>query len=260
MLTKIKKYVALTLVLVTFFSMNSVIANGSRSKGQSDASYANFRNVRAGRIGVNNLYRSQHPANGSSRSVYANKLAEKYGIRTVVNLSDSKRSLKRYFRKKKISPSYYYRALYNNNRVYTAHMREYHNGSAYRKKVAAGMRFIIKHKGPYLIHCEVGRDRTGYVILLLECLMGAPYDYMVNDYAQSYINVNHYSAAKARAKAITCLNNELHYMTGKSKKTNWSKTDLVKGAEGYLKKCGMTYREITKLKKSLSTSYPAPRK
>ena len=49
-------------------------------------------------------------------------------------------------------------------------------------------------------------------------------------------------------------------MTGKSKKTNWSKTDLVKGAEGYLKKCGMTYREITKLKKSLSTSYPAPRK
>ena len=139
-------------------------------------------------------------------------------------------------------------------------MREYHNGSAYRKKVAAGMRFIIKHKGPYLIHCEVGRDRTGYVILLLECLMGAPYDYMVNEYAQSYINVNHYSAAKARAKAITCLNNELHYMTGKSKKTNWSKTDLVKGAEGYLKKCGMTYREITKLKKSLSTSYPAPRK
>ena len=80
MLTKIKKYVALTLVLVTFFSMNSVIANGSRSKGQSDASYANFRNVRAGRIGVNNLYRSQHPANGSSRSVYANKLAKKYGI------------------------------------------------------------------------------------------------------------------------------------------------------------------------------------
>lgn len=101
MLTKIKKYVALTLVLVTFFSMNSVIANGSRSKGQSDASYANFRNVRAGRIGVNNLYRSQHPANGSSRSVYANKLAKKYGIRTVVNLSDSKNSLKRYFRKKK---------------------------------------------------------------------------------------------------------------------------------------------------------------
>ena len=152
------------------------------------------------------MYRSQHPANGSFRSKFANQLAEEYHIRAVLNLSDSDSSLNAYFRKNKISSTYYYRTLYSNGKVYTANLSQKHTSSSYRKKVANGLKFLAKNKGPYLIHCEVGRDRTGFVILLLECLMGSSYDAMLSDYAISYVNVNHYSQEKARQKAISCLN------------------------------------------------------
>ena len=180
--------------------MTVVNASGA---GSSPAVYGNFRNVRSGKIGMDTLYRSQHPANGSFRSKFANELAQEYHIRTVLNLSDSDSSLNAYFRKNKISSTYYYRTLYSSGKVYTANLSQKHTSSSYRKKVANGLKFLAKNKGPYLIHCEVGRDRTGFVILLLECLMGSSYDAMLSDYAISYVNVNHYSQEKARQKAIS---------------------------------------------------------
>ena len=32
---------------------------------------------------------------------------------------------------------------------------------------------MASHEGPYLIHCTEGKDRTGFVSALLECLIGA---------------------------------------------------------------------------------------
>ena len=32
-----------------------------------------------------------------------------------------------------------------------------------------GMRFIINNDGPYLIHCNEGKDRAGFVSALIEC-------------------------------------------------------------------------------------------
>ena len=253
MLTKIKKYIVFLLILTTIFSLHVVNA-AEQNPVKNEAEFANFRNVRAGKIGRNILYRSQHPANGSKRSIYANKLAQENGIRYVLNLSDSKSQLKKYFKNNQISPSYYYRTLYNKNRIYTAHMSGRHTSSSYRKKVARSLRFMSKHNGPFLVHCQVGRDRTGFVILLLECLMEASYKDMLNDYAQSYVNINGYSLAQSQSKAVQCLNEEFQYMTGKKNVTDWTKVDLVKYAERYLKKGGMTSREIKKLKKRLSVS------
>lgn len=233
--------------------MTVVNASGAGSSS-SAAVYGNFRNVRSGKIGMDTLYRSQHPANGSFRSKFANELAREYHIRTVLNLSDSDSSLNSYFRKNKISTSYYYRTLYSSGKVYTANLSQKHTNSSYRKKVANGLKFLAKNKGPYLIHCEVGRDRTGFVILLLECLMGSSYDAMLSDYAISYVNVNHYSQEKARQKAISCLNEEFSYLTGKKKSTNWRQVDLAQHAMNYMVKGGMSYAEISALRKNLSRS------
>lgn len=158
MLTKIKKCIVFLLILTTLVSFHSLSTPGAAAK--TEVQYANFRNVRAGKIGRNILYRSQHPANGSYRSQFANKLAKQKGIRTVINLSDTRGTLEGYFKKYKISPNYYYRTLYAKGRIHYANMKEYHNGSAYRKKVAYACRFMNVHQGPYLIHCKVGRDRT----------------------------------------------------------------------------------------------------
>lgn len=251
MTVKTKKILAFLLLLTIIFSMTVINASGA---GSSPEEYGNFRNVRSGKIGMDTLYRSQHPANGSFRSKFANQLAQQYHIRAVLNLSDSDSSLKAYFRKNKISTTYYYRTLYSSGKVYTANLSQKHTNSSYRKKVANGLKFLAKNKGPYLIHCEVGRDRTGFVVLLLECLMGSSYDAMLSDYAISYVNVNHYSRERARQKAISCLNEEFSYMTGKRKSTNWRQVDLTQHAMNYMIKGGMTYAEISALRKNLSRS------
>lgn len=245
----------LTLLLTVVFSLQPVYAADGNSVSQEAVS-GNFRNVQAGAIGKNNLFRSQHPANGSKRSYYANELAELKQIQTVLNLSDSEKVLKNHFKEAKIDSSYYYKTLYDRGSVYTANLNPEHVNSAYRKKLVGSLKYMARTKGPYLIHCEIGRERTGFAILLLECLMGAPYDYMLDDYAQSYVNVNRQDAAKARQTAVSCLNAEFRYMTGIKKKTDWSKASLITYATRYLIKGGMTTEEVAALKKKLAVSYP----
>ena len=83
-----------------------------KSQAEIDEARGNFRNVHAGRIGRNNLFRSQHPGNGTWRALRANQLAEENGIRTVLNLSDSKTKLEKYLNKYIVGSSYYYKTLY----------------------------------------------------------------------------------------------------------------------------------------------------
>ena len=228
-----------------------------KSQAEIDEARGNFRNVHAGRIGRNNLFRSQHPGNGTWRALRANQLAEENGIRTVLNLSDSKTKLEKYLNKYIVGSSYYYKTLYKRGRVFTAGMSLTHKSPSYRHQVAAAFRFMTKNKGPYLVHCEVGRDRTGLVILLLESLMGVPYGYMVNDYAQTYLNTTYDSPATAKQKAASHVNSELMYISGQKSITDWSKVNLNRYAVLYLKMGGMTDSEISLLRKNLSVSYPA---
>ena len=228
-----------------------------KSQAEIDEARGNFRNVHAGRIGRNNLFRSQHPGNGTWRALRANQLAEENGIRTVLNLSDSKTKLEKYLNKYIVGSSYYYKTLYKRGRVFTAGLSLTHKSPSYRHQVAAAFRFMTKNKGPYLVHCEVGRDRTGLVILLLESLMGVPYEYMVNDYAQTYLNTTYDSPATAKQKAASHVNSELMYISGQKSITDWSKVNLNRYAVLYLKMGGMTDSEISLLRKNLSVSYPA---
>ena len=228
-----------------------------KSQAEIDEARGNFRNVHAGRIGRNNLFRSQHPGNGTWRALRANQLAEENGIRTVLNLSDSKTKLEQYLNKYIVGSSYYYKTLYKRGRVFTAGLSLTHKSPSYRHQVAAAFRFMTKNKGPYLVHCEVGRDRTGLVILLLESLMGVPYGYMVNDYAQTYLNTTYDSPATAKQKAASHVNSELMYISGQKSITDWSKVNLNRYAVLYLKMGGMTDSEISLLRKNLSVSYPA---
>ena len=62
-------------------------------------------------------------------------------------------------------------------------------GSAdFRAKLTAGLQKMAKEDGPYLVHCTEGKDRTGFVCLLLEALCGASYEEIVDDYMITYDN------------------------------------------------------------------------
>ena len=257
MVEKKRKFAALLVfALILVFSINIVSAS-DRDKVTYDEALANFRNVKAGKIGRNNLYRSQHPANGTNRSLLANVFLEENGIRTVLNLSDSKAGLDKLIKENIVGSAYYYKTLYKRGRVYPAGIIAYQNDAIYRNRITGGLKFFVKNKGPYLVHCKAGRDRTGMVILLLECLMGAPYSYMVEDYAQSYVNMNGYTRAEARNAAVLSVQEGLKFITGKIYITDWSKVNAAPYAEIFLKQGGMSAGEIAALKKNLAASFPS---
>ena len=84
------------------------LRNPERSNDRDDYSsgseYANFREINKGTIGQDILYRSSSPINDSiGRAEAVAKRVKKAGIKTVINLSDSKKDAGKYIKESKNS-------------------------------------------------------------------------------------------------------------------------------------------------------------
>ena len=240
-----------------------VFVHGASAK--TDEERANFRNVQAGSMGKNVLYRSAHPARptdsgSTARAKAANKLMEAHGIQTVLNFADTDSDLKSNLKKIGATPStYYYMELYEKGKVRPSYMRgpgKSTRNSSYRKKIATAMKFFTTNEGPYLIHCVIGRDRTGITIEILLGLMGAPYDYILEDWAKTDQNLYGSSKSSAMRKARDRLDDDLEFITGKNLHDDeWGKVNFAPYMEEFLEKGGMSSSEVETLKKNLSKSY-----
>src|SRR6056297_2080662 len=89
--------------------IRNLVRTDVREDYDSDAIFANFREVTMGEITENTLYRSCHPSLDDPRAPYASKLVEKAGIQTVINLSDSNEELSEY-----LAYSDYYASIKDN--------------------------------------------------------------------------------------------------------------------------------------------------
>ena len=226
-----------------------------RADYATDSVFANFRNISTSGINPAILYRSSSPVNNEmGRAVYADDLTEAAGIKTVINLADSKDEIDSYIASEGFA-SDYYKSLYDNGQIIALDMGVDIAGEDFGKKLADGLRFLGKNAGPYLIHCTEGKDRAGFTSALLECLMGATLDEVVTDYMTTY--ENYYKVEKgseqynsiAQSNIITSLTT---VVCGLEKGADISKVDLAKSAEGYLERIGMTATEINTLKSKLS--------
>ena len=99
---------------------------------------------------------------------------------TVINLADSENEMEQY---EGFDTTYYAGCD-----IIALDMGMDYHEEDYRQKLADGLRFIASHEGPYLIHCNEGKDRTGFVIALLEALMGADADEIAADYMLTFYN------------------------------------------------------------------------
>ena len=64
-----------------------------------------------------------------------------------------------------------------------------YEGAAYQAAVVNGLNNALNHNATkILFHCTEGKDRTGFVGLLLESLCGASYEEMLYDYMVTYDN------------------------------------------------------------------------
>jgi len=150
----------------------------------SGADAVNFREIRMGNIAPNMLYRSSHPIKDLKQDKTISMLASCARIAAVINLSDNTREITQ---KAIFAP--WYNALLKNNRVIALSMDFDNSSEGYSRKLKGGLRFILKTEEPWLIHCHAGVDRTGFVSLVLEALMGATLEEIVNDYLHSFNSI-----------------------------------------------------------------------
>lgn len=131
----------------------------------SDAAFANFRMVATTGMGEGTLYRTSSPIDPKhNRSRYADKALRMAGVKTVMNLVDSREAAEGY--------SGYGESYYSTVDTLALNMKMAFDTDEFRAGLVEGLRFFASHEGPYAVHCQEGKDRTGVVAALLECFMG----------------------------------------------------------------------------------------
>ncbi len=212
--------------------------------GLTDAEFANFRAVEMGDIAPGRLYRSSSPVNPEiNRSAYADEAAKTAGVKTFINLADNEETLLGY---EGFHDSYYSRQ----NRI-ALNLGVDFAAEDFRAGLAKGLRFIGTQEGPYLVHCNEGKDRAGFVSAILECLMGAAEEEIVADYMVTFYNYygvepgteQYEIVANSNIRKSLCTAFGLASLEG---------ADLRLCAEAYLAGIGLTQAEINSLRANLA--------
>ena len=209
----------------------------------SDEAFANFRVIDTTGMGAGKLYRSSSPINPAiGRSTYADKAARDAGIRTVINLAD---------------PSNVYEtpedSYYRSCQVTYLNLGMDPLAEDFKAGLAQGMRSIISGEAPYLIHCNEGKDRAGFVSAVLECLMGATADEVVEDYMETFFN--YYGVEKGTEKYNAVVNSNII----PTLKTIFGVADIYTAdleaeAEAYfMEDLGLSAKEVAELKVKLGS-------
>ena len=231
-----------------------------RSDYDSDEIFANFRNIAAGELGENALFRSSSPVNGElGRAAYADDFCEASGIQAVMNLADAEEDVEGCFEEEGFD-SPYYQSLYEDGKVKALNLGVDFTAGDFKSGLADGLRFFAENEGPYLVHCTEGKDRAGFVSALLSCFMGADFDEVVNDYMTTYVNYYHLTEDSEQYAAVKNSNivSILEAITGSEKGADLSEVDLAKAAGEYLADIGLSEEEAAALKDNLSKDYELP--
>lgn len=114
------------------------------------------------------------------------------------------------------------------------------------------LRAILRKDPPYIIQCDAGKKRTGFVCLILEMLSGTDYTNIVNDYLESYKNNNGLDFLTnpeiAKEIEVQKIQKLIYYINGNQ---DFKKTNLEEIAYSFLQRYGMLHREIQILQQKI---------
>lgn len=173
------------------------------------------------------------------------------GIATAVNTSDCRLR----FRNFKGFRDTHYAALGERNQV-ALNMGHDYPSQAFLEDMYNGLDFISERPGPYLIHGTQGAERTGYVCMVLEALMGASKEELLDDYLRSY--EEYFRMAKgsegwnaARKQAV----DNLLTFTGAADEDALAGLDLAQATRAYLlERVGLSGEQIELIVAHLSNA------
>jgi protein tyrosine/serine phosphatase len=214
----------------------------SRADYASDAVFANFREIDLPSIRAKTLYRSCNPIRGDARAPYAASLAEAAGIKTIINLADSDEELA-----KGAPASPWYNGMVKGGNVVNLSMGVDFQSPDFPAKLKKGLQFLINHEGPYLIHCNEGKDRAGIVSALLEGLAGAKLTDIKADYMISY--ANYYGVRQNESRYALISNIIVDILKEMNNGNEVTDRNLGQVVETYLTRdVGLGAQEISRLK------------
>ena len=218
-----------------------------RTDYPSDEAFANFRSICMGNIREGVLYRSASPCdNQHKRASYVDRLIEEAQIHCILNLADNEVKIERYIQADDFD-SPYFLSLYEADHVIPLALNMNWLSEDFAAKIAQGFIAMSETEGPYLIHCTEGKDRTGFVCMLVEALAGAEYREIADDYMLTYANYYRITEASEPAKYRTILEKNLdamlRYVIG-DENADPAAVDLSAGARDYLRRAGMSDEQI----------------
>lgn len=212
----------------------------------TDDQFANFRNIAATGMGNRILYRSSSPINPElGRNAYADAAIETVGVKTIVNLADSKEEAYAY-------PGFADTYYSEQNVIYLGLGVDF-QADDFKSGLANGLKFMAANEGPYLVHCTEGKDRAGFVSALLSCLMGAGYEEVLADYMVTYDNYYDVKPGTEKYNVIAD-SNIVKSLKLAFEVDDLAGADLAAEAEEYLVSIGLHADEIAALKANLSVS------
>ena len=219
----------------------------NRDDFDSDIIFANFREVEGGKLKKGAFYRSASPCdNLHKRAAYANKFAEEYGIKFVLNLSDSEEKYKSHTEAEDFA-SEYYDSLYRSGNVLVLAMNANYRSDGFAKILSEAFYTMTGHDAPCLIHCVEGKDRTGFACALLLALADASAQEIIDDYMITYDNyygISKESKPEKYQAVLGNVNDFLYCLCDAEKGADVNTLDLRSGAENYLRRGGLTDEQI----------------
>ena len=225
----------------------SLLYSDARSDFCSDAVFANFREMRGGKLKAKTLFRSASPCdNQHGRAAFADRLTKEAGVRFVLDLSDTREKYFSYTEKADFD-SPYYDALFRAGLVLPLALNANYRTDVFAKTISAAFAAMAAQDGPCLIHCMEGKDRTGFVCALALALAGATAQEIIDDYMITY--ENYYGLTKEsnpeRYEAVKGFANEFLYcLCGAERGTPTDTLNLQSGAEAYLRRGGLNDLQI----------------
>ena len=236
--------------------------NGYDSKEQ----FANFRSIKAGNLKENLIYRGASPIdNRRNRASTVDNLLKENNIQYDIDLADVY-ALGGFAAFDQVPVDYtpslqgnfvigeYFQTLLDANKATFLGMAAAYKTDDFASKMKTMFEAILNNDGPYYIHCLEGKDRTGYVCMVIEALLGATYEELIDDYFITYHNYYGIEKGSNKYEVIKSLHIDemIRYVFGFDENTNLLTANYKTPVNSYLLSIGLTQEKIDAIQVKLS--------
>ena len=238
-------------------SLSAVYSN-DRNAFASDAVFSNFRELSGGKLRPRMFYRGASPVDDRNlRAACTDGLIREVGIGFILDLADTQQKAAAY----PFFPGSRFEELMANGSVACLGLTAAYREPAYASSLAEGLRAMMSQDLPVYIHCTEGKDRTGFVCILLEALAGADYEELLRDYMVTYDNyygINEEDTPEKYAATVRVrFRDMMDWLAGVPSGTDLSGQTFEAQAAAYLMQAGMTEEEVLTLIFFLTGEQPA---